>query len=72
LLVVGGHLLIIFLMKEITMAMEALVATAFISIAKMGIVSDLLSMMNSPQLVDDANLDWYALNSMSTKRRGCF
>jgi len=54
------------------MAMEALVATAFISIAKMGIVSDLLSMMNSPQLVDDANLDWYALNSMSTKRRGRF
>jgi len=25
-----------------------------------------------PQLVDDANLDWYVLNSMSTKRRGRF
>jgi len=35
-------------MKEITMAMEALVATTFISIAKMELFPDLLLMMNSP------------------------
>jgi len=35
-------------MKEITMAMEALVAMTFISIAKMELSPDLLLMMNSP------------------------
>jgi len=33
-------------------------------------VSSKSAMSYLQQLLDDANLDWYTLNSMSTKRRG--